>query len=167
MTFASPTLQLTRAQLLDILAHCYDCLPDEGCGMLGGPVDPATGEPTGVVEQVYPCVNADASARTYTVDPRDLFRSMRDAEGRGGGIVGVFHSHTHTAPYPSETDVRQAPDPNWIYVLASLRPGWDPSVRAYRIVDGVIAEVAVEVTDPADPADRAAGGAPSAPERSR
>ena len=112
--------------------------------MLAGPMDDA-GEPTGAVTQVYPCRNADASARTYTVEPRDLLRAMRDAEAHGDEIVGVWHSHTHTDAYPSQTDVRQAVDPAWIYVLVSLRHG-EPALRAYRIRDGAITELAVAVT---------------------
>ena len=51
-------------------------------------------------------------------------------------MIGVFHSHTHTDPYPSPTDVVQAPDPAWHYVLVSLRHEV-ASVRSYRIVDGL------------------------------
>ena len=38
-------------------------------------------------------------------------------------IIGVVHSHTHTEAYPSPTDVAQAPDPSWHYVIVSLRTG--------------------------------------------
>ena len=112
--------------------------------MLAGPMN-GSGEPTGDVSQVYPCRNADASARTYTVEPRDLLRAMRDAEAHGDDIIGVWHSHTHTDAYPSQTDVRQAVDPTWIYVLVSLRHG-EPALRAYRIRDGAIAELGVALT---------------------
>jgi proteasome lid subunit RPN8/RPN11 len=99
--------------------------------------------PTGKVIGVYPCRNADASAKTYTVDSRDYMPALRDAEAHGGSLVGVWHSHTHTRAYPSETDVRQAPDPAWLYAIVSLMPGGDPVLRAYRIRAGEIAEVAV------------------------
>ena len=138
--FATPTLRLTEAQHRRIVGHCYDGLPDEACGLLAGPV--IAGEPTGAVSAVYPCRNADASARTYTVDSRDLIKAMRDAESRGEDLVGVFHSHTHTVAYPSPTDVRQAMEPGWIYVIVSLKDG-DPVLRGYRIRAGEIAEVAV------------------------
>ena len=69
---------------------------------------------------------------------------MRDAEVAGDELVGVWHSHTHTDAYPSATDVRQAVDPGWIYVLVSLKQA-EPSLRAYRIRDDEITEVAVEV----------------------
>jgi proteasome lid subunit RPN8/RPN11 len=71
-----------------------------------------------------------------------MLAAMRAAEARGEEIVGVWHSHTHTDPYPSPTDVRQAVDPSWIYAIVSLRDN-APMIRAYRIVGGEIAEVSV------------------------
>ena len=101
-----------------------------------------TREATGLVSEVYPAVNADASARTYTVDGRDYLRATRDAEARDEEVIGVWHSHTHTDPYPSPTDVRSAVDPMWVYVIVSLRDE-SPMLRAYRIRDDVVAECQV------------------------
>jgi proteasome lid subunit RPN8/RPN11 len=143
VTFASPTLRLSEGQHQRIIAHCYDGLPDEACGLLAGPVDERD-EPTGLVTAVYPCRNSESSARTYTVDSRDLIKAMRDAEGRGDQLVGVFHSHTHTVAYPSPTDVAQAMEPGWLYVIVSLKEG-DQALRAYRIRGGEIGEVVVVV----------------------
>jgi [CysO sulfur-carrier protein]-S-L-cysteine hydrolase len=144
MTFAPPVLRLSVSQYEQIVGHCYQGLPDEACGLLGGPVGSVGGrrEATGYVSAVYPAVNADASARTYTVDGRDYLRASRDAEGRGDEIIGVWHSHTHTDPYPSPTDVRSAVDPMWVYVIVSLRDE-SPMLRAYRIRDDAIAECQV------------------------
>lgn len=143
MGFVAPTLCLSLEQHALILAHCYDGLPYEACGLLGGPLDPS-GEPTGAVTAVYPCANIDASALTYTIDPRDVLRASRDAQDRGDDIVGGWHSHTHTDPYPSPTDVDRSRmvGPAWVHVLVSLKDP-EPSLRAYRIRDGVIAECAV------------------------
>jgi [CysO sulfur-carrier protein]-S-L-cysteine hydrolase len=116
-----------------MVGHCYDGLPLEACGLLGG--DRLAGRAT----LCYPTRNEAASARVYTVDPRDYLRADRDAEGRGLELIGVFHSHTHTDAYPSPTDVAQAPDPGWHYVLVSLRD-IAPVVRSYRIVNGKIDE---------------------------
>jgi [CysO sulfur-carrier protein]-S-L-cysteine hydrolase len=126
-------LTLTEPVWRQMVGHAYDGLPDEACGLLGG--DPETGR----VGVFYPCRNAAESSRVYTVDPHDHLRADRDAESRGLEIVGVMHSHTHTDAYPSPTDVVQAPDPAWHYVIVSLkRP--DAVLRSYRIVDGAIAE---------------------------
>ncbi|HUI48367.1 MAG TPA: M67 family metallopeptidase [Acidimicrobiia bacterium] len=141
--FAQPTLRLTESQYATIVGNCYDGLPDESCGLLLGPLS-AGGQSTGLVSEARPCRNVDASAVTYTVDPRDMLAAMRAAEARGDEIVGVWHSHTHTEPYPSPTDVRQAVDPGWMYVIVSLRDQV-PMLRSYRIRAGEIAEVAVEL----------------------
>jgi proteasome lid subunit RPN8/RPN11 len=132
-------LHLTRDLWLQMVAHAYDGLPDEACGLLGG--DPRTG----VVGVFYPCRNAAGSSKVYTVDPRDHLRADRDAEDRGLEIVGVMHSHTHTEAYPSPTDLDQAPDPGWHYVIVSLKRD-EPALRSYRIVDGTSSEEAVAVT---------------------
>jgi proteasome lid subunit RPN8/RPN11 len=126
-------LRLTSEVHLQLVAHCLDGLPDEACGLLGG--SPATGKAT----VCYPTANAAKSARLYVVDPLDHLRADRDAESRGLEIIGVFHSHTHTGAYPSPTDVAQAPDPTWHYVLVSLA-GDAPVVRSYRIATGKIDE---------------------------
>jgi [CysO sulfur-carrier protein]-S-L-cysteine hydrolase len=126
-------LYLPRTVHDQMVAHCLTGLPDEACGLLGG--DLATGEAV----TCYPTRNLAASATLYTVDPKEHLRADRDAEVAGLSIIGVFHSHTHTEAYPSPTDVSQAPDPFWHYVLVSLRD-IEPVVRSYRIVDGLIAE---------------------------
>ena len=117
----------------EMVGHAYDGLPDEACGLFAAP--PGSGR----VARFYPCRNDAASSRVYTINPLDHLKAERDAEGRGLEIVGVMHSHTHTDAYPSPTDVAQAPDPNWHYVIVSLRQE-APVLRSYAIRDGAIAE---------------------------
>jgi [CysO sulfur-carrier protein]-S-L-cysteine hydrolase len=121
---------------LAMVAHCLRGLPEEACGLLAG--DPATSEVAGL----YPAENIAHSARVYTLDPLAHLRADRDAEARGLAVLGVFHSHTHTDAYPSPTDVDQAPDPGWHYVIVSLRDD-QPVVRSYRIADGAVEEESV------------------------
>jgi proteasome lid subunit RPN8/RPN11 len=129
-------LQLTRATWMEMIGHAYDGLPDEACGLLAGPPG------TDLCTVFYPCRNAAESSRIYTIDPRDLLRADRAADDLGLEIIGVMHSHTHTDAYPSPTDVEQAPDPGWHYVIVSLRQE-APVLRSYRIVDWNIAEEVV------------------------
>lgn len=124
---------ISTALIDEMVAHCLASYPEEGCGLLVGPPDGSA------VTRCVPTGNVAASAKLYTVDPRAHLRAERDAEEKGLAVVGVFHSHTHTDPYPSPTDVVQAPDPSWHYVLVSLRHEL-ASVRSYRIVGGAIAE---------------------------
>ncbi len=128
-----PGVVISSALIDEMVAHCLASYPEEGCGLLVGPPDGSA------VTRCVPTGNVAASAKLYTVDPRAHLRAERDAEEKGLAVVGVFHSHTHTDPYPSPTDVVQAPDPSWQYVLFSLRHEL-ASVRSYRIVGGAIAE---------------------------
>jgi len=121
-----------------MLGHAYDGLPNEACGLLVGSLAEST------APAFEPCRNAEASSRLYVVDSRDHFRILRAAEDAGDDIVGVMHSHTHTEAYPSPTDVEAAPDPEWHYIIVSLRQE-EPVLRSYRIVDGGISEEPVLV----------------------
>jgi [CysO sulfur-carrier protein]-S-L-cysteine hydrolase len=132
-------LTLTEDVWRAMVAHAWDGLPDEACGLLAG--DPGTG----LSSVFYPCRNAAESSRVYTVDPRDHLRADRDAEGRGLEILGVMHSHTHTEAWPSPTDVDQAPDPAWHYVIVSLKRE-AAVLRSFRIVDGGIDEEPVALS---------------------
>lgn len=126
-------LRLSEAAWAAIIAHSHDGLPNEACGLLVGSLADAT------APRFEPCRNAAESSRVYTIDSRDHFRVYRETEDAGIDIVGVVHSHTHTEAYPSPTDVEQAPDPEWHYVIVSLRQE-APVVRSFRIVDGTITE---------------------------
>ena len=131
-------LRLDRGAFDAICDLAFREYPLEACGLIAGPDG---GDEANVF---YPCRNAAASAKLYTVEPADHLRAERDAEDRGWEIVGVVHSHTHTEPYPSPTDVAQAPDPGWHYVIVSLKRD-APELRSYRIVDGQITEEPVEL----------------------
>lgn len=126
-------LEITERVHAEMVALAYDGLPDEACGLL------AASPGRSSVTRFYPCRNAAESSRVYTVDPKDHLRAERDAENRGLEIVGVMHSHTHTEAYPSPTDIAQAPDPGWHYLIVSLKRE-APVVRTYRIVEGIVSE---------------------------
>jgi len=148
-------LVLSGSVYHEMVAGCLDAWPLEACGLIAGP-DAGQGAPmpgpggrhhpapggdasadTAVV--CYPATNTARSSRVYTVAPKDLLRADRHAEDAGMEILGVWHSHTHTDAWPSPTDVAQAPDPQWHYVVVSLRDV-HPVVRSYRITDGRIEE---------------------------
>lgn len=136
-------LVIERALHAAMVAHALRGFPLEACGLLAG-------DPDGTVRHFYPCENAAASAKVYTVAPRDHLRADRDAEANGWQVIGVMHSHTHTDAWPSPTDVAQAPDPDWHYVIVSLRDD-EPSLRSFRIVEGAISEEPVAVPGLTEP----------------
>jgi proteasome lid subunit RPN8/RPN11 len=121
--------------ICDLAFHEY---PLEMCGLVAGPADGADGI------GFYPCRNEAASAQVYTLDPKDYLRAERDADDHDWEILGVVHSHTHSEPYPSPTDVDHAPDPAWHYLIVSLKRD-TPELRSFRIVDGEITEEPLSV----------------------
>ena len=138
------TVEASREEL-HVTPEVYDAMaalalveyPLEACGLMAG-------EPrSNVITRFFPCRNIDQSARIYTIDPKDHLRAERTAEDAGLEIRGVMHSHTHTEAYPSPTDVAAAPDPDWHYLIVTLKRE-KPEMRTYRIQAGVIAEVTLD-----------------------
>lgn len=117
-----------------MVAHAYDGLPDEACGLIGGRGDQAL--------VFVACENADGSSRTFSLGPDAWEKVDAEIEGKGLEVLGVVHSHTHTEAYPSPTDIDQAGNPflaGWRWVLVSLRQD-EPVVRSYVITDGTVVE---------------------------
>ena len=135
-TVSVPPLSFPAQAYAEMIGNAYDGYPLEACGLLVG---------RGTrVHRFVACTNEAASARVYTIPGKELLRAEMAAEGDGLEIIGVFHSHTHSEPYPSPTDVAQAPDPGWFYVIVSLKRE-APEPRCYRIVDETDSEVPISV----------------------
>jgi proteasome lid subunit RPN8/RPN11 len=120
-----------------MLEHARREFPNEACGLL------ATED--GVVREVYPIENADASPVHYRMEPQEQLRAMLDMEDRGWELGGIYHSHTHTRAYPSQTDVGLAFYPDATYIIVSLARMDQPEIRAFRIVDERIEEDQLEI----------------------
>lgn len=106
--------------------------PNEACGVIA-----AEG---GAPVKVFQMTNADASPATYRLDGKEQLRVFDEIDERGWELWAIYHSHTHSAAYPSETDVRLAFYPEAFYLLLSLQDRAAPELRAFRIEDGRIDE---------------------------
>ncbi len=124
-----------------MIAHAVRGLPNEACGLLGG----VTGSDQ--VDRFVPTRNVDASAKTYSIGPDGFAAAEAVFDPLGLDVIGVMHSHTHTDPYPSPTDVAAADNPfliGWQYVIVSLRDT-EPMLRSWLLDGGTIVEVPVEI----------------------
>ena len=65
--------------------------------------------------------NAAASPLRYEMDPKAQYDAWKAIEDRGQELLAIYHSHTKSAAYPSQTDVNQAVAwPDQIYLIVSL-----------------------------------------------
>src|SRR6476661_5395170 len=104
--------------------------------MIGG----RDGEATAVI----PVVNAAATPLRYEMDPQGQYNALKQIEDGGEELLAIYHSHTKSAAYPSQTDVNQAVAwPEQIYVIVSLADNEAPDVKAYLLKDLKIADVAL------------------------
>ncbi len=90
--------------------------------------------------------NAAASWR----DPVELGNVDSDAGDNDWELLAIYHSHTGSEAYPSDTDVRIAGGtaglwPDVRYVLVSLMEMDNPVVRIFEITNGEIIEESLEV----------------------
>lgn len=121
----------------EIIAHAREEAPNECCGMIGGSDATAA--------TVYRSINAEASPLRYSLDAGDQFRIMQEMERRGEDLSGIYHSHTASDAYPSQTDVNLAAYPDAVYVIVSLQDSENPEVRGFWIRDGQIDDAELEV----------------------
>jgi proteasome lid subunit RPN8/RPN11 len=145
-------------QLIDHARHEY---PNEACGIIAGSSLPADG---GVATRWFPARNEAASPLRYNIHPKDLLTIYSAVEDANEEVWAIVHSHVRSPARPSPTDIGQSTSwPDALYILVSLaEPGRDPgapdpaagdpdhpspSVRAWRIFEGQVFEVALEVTE--------------------
>lgn len=127
------------AEIRDAMVqHALEEDPNECCGILAG-----AGR---IVLQHYRITNTEKSPYRYSMDGRELNQVLRELDDNGWEMQVIYHSHTHSPAYPSDTDVRLAanwPDP--YYLLVSLMDKQSPDVRLYTIWDGTVAEEPVVI----------------------
>jgi [CysO sulfur-carrier protein]-S-L-cysteine hydrolase len=129
-------VRIARDLYDEILAHAREDAPNECCGMIAAR--------DGEAVRVYRAVNAAASPLRYEIDPQAQYRIEMEIEDAGLDLGAIYHSHTRSEPYPSQTDVNLAFHPHAMYVIVGVA-GEEPDVRAYRIVDGRIDAAGLEV----------------------
>ena len=135
-----------------MVAHARDLDPFECCGILGGT--------DGTVVEQYRIANTVAKDQravqvfneaevkylgelterakaevAYFMDPKELLAAFKDMRTRGLDLTAIYHSHTHSPAYPSQTDVGLAYYPDAAYLIISLEDKAKPDLQAYWIKD--------------------------------
>ena len=125
-------LNVSKSFAEELIAHAREEDPKECCGVLAGS--------NGEFLKLFRMTNVDASPYRFSWDPKELFQVWKEMEDNDWEHRAVYHSHTHSAAYPSDTDVRLAGWPEAHYIIVSLEDKENPVMGAFRIVDGVVSE---------------------------
>jgi proteasome lid subunit RPN8/RPN11 len=132
---------------LDLEKHYADAMadhargeaPNECCGILAGV--------NSQVIKLFRITNSEHSPDRYSMDPRELIAAYQEIQQNRWELLGIYHSHTHTEAYPSSTDVKSAVLSQPLYFIISLN---DPSravLRVFRIIDGTIIEIQLQIAE--------------------
>lgn len=132
-------MRIAQGMIDEMVAHAREDLPNECCGLIGGVGEEA--------KTLYRARNAFASPFSYRVDPSDQYRiiekEMREA---GEELLAIYHSHTKSPAYPSQTDLNEAASwPEQVYLIVSLADPEAPDVKAFWLKDGEIADAELVV----------------------
>ena len=122
----------------EIVAQARAEAPDECCGLVG--------TRDGEAVRLLKLRNAAASPLRYEIDPKDQLRAFDELDDAGLDLGIIYHSHTRSAPEPSQTDINLARYPDSLYMIVGVA-GPEDDVRLWRIADGQVASAPFEVVE--------------------
>jgi len=129
-------IRIPKLIYLKMVEHAKKESPLECCGILGGR-DHA-------VEKAFELQNVYQSSVRYSMAPQEQLKVFEKMEKDAMEMVAIYHSHTHTIPFPSETDVKLAFYPEVSSIIISLKEK-DPVMKAFRIGREAICLEEIEV----------------------
>ena len=122
----------------EIVEQALREFPNEACGVIAAEA--------GVPVKVFAMTNADASPVTYRLDGKEQLTVFDEIDERGWDLWAIYHSHTHTEAYPSETDRRLAFYPESRYLVLSVADRDNPVIRSFFIREGEVEEEELTVS---------------------
>ena len=129
-------MRISRQLLDDVIAHAREDAPNECCGMI------ASSDGEAVV--VHRATNTAASPFRYEMDGMEQYRIQTEIDDAGHELGAIYHSHTRSAPEPSQTDINLAFYPDALYVIVGLKDD-EADVRAWTIAGGKVSEARLEI----------------------
>lgn len=120
----------------EMIDHARSEAPNEACGMIASR--------DGEAVKLYRATNAAHSPLRYEIDGAEQYRIQMEIDDSGLELGAIYHSHTRTEPYPSQTDINLAFYPEALYVIVGLATE-APDVRAFEILDGRVADAELVV----------------------
>jgi proteasome lid subunit RPN8/RPN11 len=128
-------VQIAPDLLGEVIEHARRDAPNECCGIIAVRGSSAV--------SVHAMENTQASPLRFAMDGLALFTLMTELEDDGLELGAIYHSHTRSAPRPSQTDVnfaRHWPGVEWLIVGLA---GDEPETRSWLIDGADVTEVAL------------------------
>jgi proteasome lid subunit RPN8/RPN11 len=135
------TLVIPAPLMSQMVADARQRQPQEACGLLIG-----TGQ---TVQWVIPIPNSDPRPEQgFMLAPQALISALYEAEAAGQEVIGIYHSHPRSAPFPSERDIQGAAQwPDVAQVIISLQGG-KARAQAWRIRPGQVERIDIAFAAP-------------------
>ncbi len=93
-------LVLTEAQRQILSTEAVNKKPNECCALLFGKKENDKIR----VNEIFIAENIEKSPVNFTISNEQLIHGYKMAEDKGLEVIGIFHSHPDSDPYPSATD---------------------------------------------------------------
>lgn len=129
-------MRIARRLYDEMVSHALEDAPDECCGMIASR--------DGEAVNLYRATNAAHSPLRYEIDGAEQYRIQMAIDEADLDLGAIYHSHTRSDPYPSQTDINLAFYPDAVYVIVGVAAD-EPEVRAFTIRVGQVAEAELVV----------------------
>jgi [CysO sulfur-carrier protein]-S-L-cysteine hydrolase len=132
-------VKISQALYDELVTHAREDFPDECCGLVSTRDDEAV--------EVFRIENTAHTYLRYEMDSQEQLRAVMAIEDAGLDVGIIYHSHTRSEPYPSQTDINLASGwPDSLYIIIGVRrESPEAKVRAYTIRDGQVQEAPLTV----------------------
>jgi proteasome lid subunit RPN8/RPN11 len=123
-------LTIAREIVEEIVAHARSEHPRECCGILAGK--------NNFINHIFKLTNIETDPEKYWMDPREQIQTFEGIDRLHLELLGIYHSHPHSLPYPSPLDIKRAFYPTIAFFIISLHNPEKPELRAFQIVKGKV-----------------------------
>jgi len=106
-------VELPRTIVNQLLTHAQSSPEQEICGLIASRA--------GVPHRVYRINNAaEQPERLFAMNPEQQIAALRGMREADEELFAIYHSHPHSPPQPSLTDIQESAYPDALYLIISL-----------------------------------------------
>jgi proteasome lid subunit RPN8/RPN11 len=127
---------IRQSAIAEMIKHAREERPRECCGLL-------VGVPSRVLA-ARRATNLSADPNRFLIDPKAHIDARREGRADGTEVVGFYHSHPHSPPVPSPTDLAEAWYPDHLYAIVGFA-GEVAEMRIYELREAQFIQLAVAV----------------------